>query len=96
MSDLVFACCKDHQDSLGVESPRDEEEDLSRRGVEPVKVIDDADHRLLLGLLGEEGQNRQSDAVLIGFASFAESERPAQRPRLLASGAVRGNRAAVV
>ena len=67
-----------------MESPRDEEKDLSRRGVEPVKVVDDAQHRLLLGRVREEGQHRQRDAVLIGLASFAESERPAQRSRLLA------------
>ena len=67
-----------------MESPRDEEKDLSRRGVKPVKVVDDAQHRLLLGGVREEGKHRQRDAVLIGLASFAKSERPAQRSSLLA------------
>ena len=55
------SCGADDRDPLGEEAAGDEPEDLLRRLVEPVRVVDDADERLLLGDLGEERQRGEPD-----------------------------------
>ena len=50
--------------------------------VEPLRVVDDAHERLLLGGLGEQAQDRQPDEEPIGWRSGAQAERRAQRVAL--------------
>ena len=49
------------RDPLGEQAAGDEPEDLRRRLVEPLRVVDDADQRLLLGDLGEQRQRGEAD-----------------------------------
>ena len=45
---------------LRQQPPRDEPEDLARGAVEPLRVVDEADQRLLVGDLGQQGQRRRA------------------------------------
>ena len=56
----------DDRDPLGEETTSHEAEDLSRRPIEPLGIVDDADQRLLLGDIGEQRQRRQPDQEAIG------------------------------
>ena len=49
------------RDPLGEQAAGDEPQDLRRGVVEPLRVVDDADQRLLLGDLGEQRQRGQPD-----------------------------------
>ena len=51
--------CADERDPLGEKTACDETEDLRRGAVEPLRVIDNADQRLLLSDLGEQCQRGQ-------------------------------------
>ena len=64
----------DDRDPLGQETTGHEPEDLSRRPVEPLGIVNDADQRLLLGDVGEQRQHRQSDQEAI------RRRRPAPEP----------------
>ena len=54
------------RDPLGEEAAGDEPEDLRRGVVEPLRVVDDADERLLLGDLGEQRQRGEPDQEPVG------------------------------
>jgi hypothetical protein len=62
------------RDPLGEKSPGDEDEDLRRGVVEPLRVVDDADDRPLLGGLGEQGQRRKADQEAVGRGAGAQPE----------------------
>ena len=49
------------RDALGDEAAGDEAQDLRGGAVEPLRVVDDADERLLLGVRGEERQRGEPD-----------------------------------
>ena len=57
---------------------------MSRRLVQPVRVIDEADQRLLLGYVGEQAQHSQPDEEAVrrvaGHQPERRSERIALRP----------------
>jgi hypothetical protein len=63
---IVRSLCTDECDPLREEPPSDETEDLCGRVVEPLRVVDDADERLLLGDLGEKRQRSESNEESIG------------------------------
>ncbi len=55
------AAGEDHQHRLGAEPPRHERQDLRGRGVEPLRVVDHADHRPVPGRLGEQIEHAEPD-----------------------------------
>ncbi len=72
---LAFPQCDDHDERLGCEPPCDEPEYLSRRPVQPLRVIDEADQWLGFGDLGEETEDRKPDQKAIGRRARQLSER---------------------
>ena len=56
----------DDRDPLGEQAAGDEPQDLRRRVIEPLRVIDEAGQRLLLGGLGEQRQRGQPDQEPVG------------------------------
>ena len=58
---------REHQcDRLREQPPRDERQDLRRDPVEPLRVVDQADQRPLLGDVGQQAQHRQTHQEAIG------------------------------
>ena len=55
-----FADAGDEADAVRVQAAGDEAEHLRRFGIEPVRVIDDAQQRLFFGRPGKQRQRRQS------------------------------------
>ena len=69
----------EHQgDGLSQQPPRDEREDLRRDPVEPLRVVDQADKRSLLGHRRQQAQHRQADQETIGRLAGDQPERRAQ------------------
>jgi hypothetical protein len=62
------------RDPLGEETAGHEPQDLRRGVVEPLRVIDDADQRLLLGDLGEQRQRGQPHQEPVGRGAGAAAE----------------------
>jgi hypothetical protein len=52
---------EDDRDPLGEQAARDEREHTGRRAVEPLRVVDDAEQRLLLRRLRQQVQNGEPD-----------------------------------
>jgi hypothetical protein len=69
----------DDRDPLRHESPSDERERLRRRAIEPLGVIDDAEDGLLLGRLGDESQDGESDEIRVRGIPGAQSEGDGKR-----------------
>ena len=59
-----------------------ESEDLSRGLIEPVRVIQDAQQRLLGGGLRQQAEHGEGDQKSVGFVSDAESQCNGERPPL--------------
>jgi hypothetical protein len=68
------SCGTDERDSLGEEAASNEAENLLRCLVEPVRVVDDAHERLLLGNLRKERQGRESNQESVRSWACTESE----------------------
>ena len=73
---------KHERDPLGEEAPADESEDLCGGLVEPLRVVDDADERLLLGDLGEQRQRGEPDQEPVGRRAGAPAEHRRERVAL--------------
>ena len=69
----------DHRDALGAEPAAGEQERLQRRLVEPLRVVDRHQHRLLLGGDGEQAQQPGRDREAIVRRGRPERQRAAQR-----------------
>ena len=69
---------------LRQEPSRHERERLRGHLVEPLRVVDDAHERLLLGGVGQQAQDRQADEEALRRRSGAHAERRAQRVALRA------------
>jgi len=54
------------RDRFRQQPPGDEPENLRRGGVEPLRVVDEAQQRPLAGNLGEQGQRSQGDQKAVG------------------------------
>jgi len=63
------------QDGLGVKPSADEPQDLGRRYVEPLGVVDQAHQRPLAGGLGQQAQHGQPDQEPIRRIAARQSER---------------------
>ena len=66
MPRVALARADEHADRIGLQAAGDEDERVGRRPVEPVRVVDDAQQRLLVGRRGEQAQDghRHQEAVL--------------------------------
>ena len=73
-----LARCEHDRNRLSQETPSDEPEDLERGVVEPLRVVDEAEQRLLLRDLREEGERPESYKEAIGRVPGREAERDAQ------------------
>ncbi|CAM5315550.1 hypothetical protein SCHAM137S_01907 [Streptomyces chartreusis] len=70
---------KDEGNALGGDAPGHEGEHGERTAVHPLRVVDQADDRLLLGAGGQQAQDRQPQVQRVGGRSRAASQRDAQR-----------------
>ena len=74
---------REHQSHpLGQEASRHERERLHGHPIEPLRVVDDADERLLLGGVGQQAQDGQADQEAIRRGTGAHAERRVQRVAL--------------
>ena len=80
--ELTRASREQHRDPVGLEPPRRERESLLRVSVHPLRVIDQAEERALLGSFGEQRQHCERHAIEIRRIVVAERERASQRRRL--------------
>jgi hypothetical protein len=67
---------------LRQKAPCHERKRLHRHPIEPLRVVDDADERLLLGGVGEQAQDGQADQKAIRRGTGAHAERGVQRVAL--------------
>ena len=70
---------EDQPDWLGQQPPRRERQHLGRRRIQPLRVIEHAQQRPVLGYLRQQGQHRQPNQEPVGHASLPQPERDAQR-----------------
>ena len=73
-----------HGDPLGQQSPRDERQCLPGGSVEPLRIVDHARERTLLGRVGQQAQDRERDQEAIRRPALLEPERLPQRRALRA------------
>ena len=72
------------RDTLGEEPPGDETQNLRRCMIEPLRVVDDAEERLLLGDLSEQRQRREPHQQTVGCRTGAPPEHRRERVALRA------------
>ena len=70
------------RDPLGQQAASHERERSGRCAVEPLRVVDQAQERLLLGSFGEEAESREPDKKRARRLSRAEAERNVERVTL--------------
>ena len=73
---------EDDRDRLGDQPARNEPEDLGRRPVEPLRVVDQADERPFLGGFAYEVEHRQAHQEAIRHIAGPQAERRSQRVTL--------------
>ena len=78
-ADVALARGEQEHDALRVEPARDELQRVRGAGVEPVRVVDQAQHRPLLGKLGQQRQTGGVDEEALLPAAVREPERGPQR-----------------
>ncbi len=76
---VALARGEQEHDALGVEPPCDELQRVRGPGVEPMRVVDEAQHRPLLGELGQQRQAGGVDEEALLPAAVREPERGPQR-----------------
>jgi hypothetical protein len=74
----------EHRHPLGVQAPDGEGERLERPAVEPGRVVDHDQERLLIRDLGQQGEGRQPDEKAVGCRLLLHPERAAERRGLAA------------
>jgi hypothetical protein len=75
---LALADRHDQGYSLGVQPPRGERQCRRRRAVQPVRVVDQAQQRAIVGELGEQGQHGHADQQRVSAAPGGQPPRPSQ------------------
>jgi hypothetical protein len=73
---------EDERDAIGVEPAGDERERLGGRRVQPIGVVDEAQHRSAFGGLRQQAQHGDADDEAVLARGGAEAERTAQAARL--------------
>jgi hypothetical protein len=77
---LVPLALSEHEDDrLRLEPPGDEREHVCRRLIKPLRVVDQAQKRLLVGSLGKKTQQSQPNKKAIGPGARAQAERCPER-----------------
>ncbi len=71
--------CEDHPDALRGEAPGDERQRLRRRGVDPLRIVEDAEKGRRLSHLREEAEHGETDEEPIRGLAGARPERRAER-----------------
>ena len=71
---LGLADGEHHRDPLREQAPRDERQRLRGPAVEPLRVVDQAHQRPLLGRLGQQAQHRQADEEVIRGGAVLQPE----------------------
>src|SRR5918995_5213546 len=83
-ANLALAGGEEHGDPLRLEPPGDEDERVRGRIVEPLRIVDEAEDRLILGGLGEQAQRRERHEEAVAHLR-REAQRSAEgiglRPR---------------
>ena len=79
---LALARAEQQRDALRVEPPGHELQRVRGPGVEPVGVVDDAQHRFALRELGEQREAGRVDEEALLAAALLQPERGPQRGRL--------------
>ncbi|HET7136559.1 MAG TPA: hypothetical protein VFJ25_11615, partial [Casimicrobiaceae bacterium] len=69
-------------DALGEQPARDERERLGRHAVEPVRIVDDAEDRLIFRAFGEQAEHGEADEKTIRRLTGVQTERSAERVAL--------------
>ena len=78
---------REHErDLLRQQAASHERKRSCRSTIQPLRVVDDTEERLLLGRLGQQAEDRQSDQERIRGRPGAESERDAKRVALRIGG----------
>jgi hypothetical protein len=77
-----FSHSEDQCDGLRHEPSRDEPEDLGRHAVQPLRVVDDAEQRTLLGRRRQQAQRRKRDQEPVGRLALSQTECDAKGVRL--------------
>jgi hypothetical protein len=77
-----FTRREDERDRLGEHPAGDERDDLGRRAVEPLRVVDQTDQRPLLGGIAQQAQHREADREPIRRFPRPHAERRGQRVAL--------------
>ena len=74
---------RDHQrDPLCQQATRNERDRLRGNPIEPLRVVDEAQERLLLSDLGQQGQHRQPDQEPVRRLALSQAERRFERSTL--------------
>ena len=81
-ADVSLARAEEDHDPLGVEPPRDEEESVGRARIEPVRIVDEAQHGPPVGELGQERQTGGEDEEALVGAALLKAQRAAESRRL--------------
>ena len=68
-----------HRDPLREQAPRHERQRLRGPAIEPLRVVDQAHQRTLLGRLGQEAQHRQGDEEVVRGGALLQPEGDPQR-----------------
>ena len=72
------------RDRLGQQPPRDERERLRGHAIEPLRVVDEAHQRPVLGCVRQQAEDSQPDQESIGRLALDQPERGPQRVGLRA------------
>ena len=78
----ALARAEQHHDALGVQPPGGEQQRVGGRRVEPLRIIDQAQHRAPIGELGDQRQARGRDQEAVVARALGEPERSLQRAGL--------------
>ena len=73
-AELTLAGGEEHDDALGFDPPGDEDERVEGRVVEPVRIVDETQHRLTFGCFREETENCERDEKPVLAAPGRQAE----------------------
>ena len=75
----AVASGEEHDDALALQPPRDEQQRVGRRHVEPLRVVDEAQDRPFLGELRQQRQHGDRDQEPVVAAALPEAQRALER-----------------
>lgn len=80
--DADLACAEEETDRLVPDPAGDESERLCGRGVEPLGIVDDDQHRLLVRQVRDQAEHREPDHEPVRGRAGSEPEHRRERPAL--------------